>query len=148
MKALTIKQPWAQLIVDGIKDIENRSWRTHFRGRVYVHASAKQPKGFTTMLTYGQLEDFHSYVDKPVYGCYVGELLLREPWFASAILGEVDIIDCVQNHPSIWAEKGVWNWVLASPVKYYEPILNIKGKLSFWEPDLSISKNDINTLKK
>nr|WP_254884213.1 MULTISPECIES: ASCH domain-containing protein [unclassified Bacteroides] len=26
MKAITIKQPWASLIVHGIKDIENRSW--------------------------------------------------------------------------------------------------------------------------
>ena len=32
MKALTIKQPWASLIVHGIKDIENRTWRTDYRG--------------------------------------------------------------------------------------------------------------------
>lgn len=41
MRSLTIKQPWASLIVEGIKDIENRTWKTHFRGRIYVHASAK-----------------------------------------------------------------------------------------------------------
>lgn len=34
MKALTIKQPWASLIVHGIKDIENRTWRTDYRGPV------------------------------------------------------------------------------------------------------------------
>jgi len=39
MKAISIKQPWAWLIVNGYKDIENRSWSTNFRGRVYIHAS-------------------------------------------------------------------------------------------------------------
>ena len=39
MKAITIKQPWASLIVHGIKDIENRSWSTKFRGRVLIHAA-------------------------------------------------------------------------------------------------------------
>lgn len=38
----------------------------------------------------------------------------------------------VQNHPSIWAEKGAWNWVLANPVMFPEPITGVKGKLSFW----------------
>jgi hypothetical protein len=28
-------------IAHGIKDIENRTWKTHFRGRIYIHASAK-----------------------------------------------------------------------------------------------------------
>ena len=28
MKAITIKQPWASLIVYGLKDIENRNWKT------------------------------------------------------------------------------------------------------------------------
>ena len=66
----------------------------------------------------------------------------------SAIIGEVEIIDCVINHPSIWAEKTefaqsgnqrfykdkpIYNWVLENPVLYEKPILNVKGKLSFWE---------------
>ena len=70
-----------------------------------------------------------------------------EDFIFSAIIGEVDIVDCVLNHSSIWAdsyfepidetegykEKPIYNWVLANPVLYKEPILNVKGKLSFWE---------------
>ena len=37
-KALTIKQPYASLIVEGIKDIENRTWKTNYRGRILIHA--------------------------------------------------------------------------------------------------------------
>lgn len=41
MKAISIRQPWAWLIVNGYKDIENRSWNTKYRGTVLIHASAK-----------------------------------------------------------------------------------------------------------
>ena len=53
-----------------------------------------------------------------------------------AIIGSVTIADCVQNHPSIWAEKGVWNWVLKDAVLFDKPIENVKGKLGFWEHNL------------
>lgn len=43
MKALSIRQPWAWLIVNGYKDIENRTWSTRMRGPVLIHAS----KGMT-----------------------------------------------------------------------------------------------------
>jgi hypothetical protein len=34
MKIISIRQPWASLIVSGLKDVENRTWRTRYRGRV------------------------------------------------------------------------------------------------------------------
>jgi hypothetical protein len=40
MKALSIRQPWAWEIVQGIKVVEFRSWRTHYRGPFLVHAPA------------------------------------------------------------------------------------------------------------
>lgn len=39
MKAISIRQPWAWLIVNGYKDIENRTWATSYRGPVLIHAS-------------------------------------------------------------------------------------------------------------
>lgn len=38
MRALTILQPWASLIMSGEKRVENRTWSTKYRGRFYVHA--------------------------------------------------------------------------------------------------------------
>ncbi len=125
MKAITIKQPWASLIVHGIKDIENRTWRTHFRGRVLIHASADNrlmnipPSEFLT-------GDQCVAIDKVRFPS-------RDWHLYSVIIGSVEIVDCVQNHPSIWAEKGVYNWVLANPILYTKPIENVKGKLSFWD---------------
>ena len=41
MKTISVKQPWSYLICSGIKDVENRSWKTNFRGRVLIHSSKK-----------------------------------------------------------------------------------------------------------
>lgn len=125
MKALTVKQPWASLIASGIKDIENRSWKTNYRGRIYIHASA--PKKFNV-----QMNDDQAKLAIPVLKTAFGGTM---PF--GAIIGEVDIVDCILGHASIWAEKDCWNWVLANAVLYDEPILDIKGKLSFWEFDVA-----------
>lgn len=50
MKTLSVRQPWASLLVSGLKDIENRTWAPNFRGRIMIHAlSAKVPKRFAEM---------------------------------------------------------------------------------------------------
>ncbi|WP_060873871.1 ASCH domain-containing protein [Myroides odoratus] len=121
-KALSVKQPWAELICLGVKDIENRTWRTRFRGRVYIHAPMYGDKNAS--LTNEQYTIIKS-IQKPI-------LTL------SAIIGEVTIADCVQNHKSIWADKGegIWHWVLKDAVFYEKPILNVKGKLGLWDVDI------------
>ena len=45
MKALSIKQPWVYAILRKGKDIENRSWRRHYRGWIAIHASASPRHG-------------------------------------------------------------------------------------------------------
>lgn len=144
MKALSIKQPWASLIAHGIKDIENRTWRTHFRGRIYIHSCEK--KNDLQLLNKEQFLDLVKSKKTPTSD-RLADFYGRQP--VSAIIGEVDIIDCVINHPSIWAEKTpfkegvdeienfkpIYNWVLANPILYDKPILNVKGKLSFWHPE-------------
>jgi hypothetical protein len=53
MKVLTVRQPWASLIVSGIKDVENRSKATNYRGRIGIHAGQKV--NADAMRTYGHL---------------------------------------------------------------------------------------------
>lgn len=136
MKALSIKQPWASLIAHGIKDIENRTWATKYRGTIYIHASGKPSfNNLTLNLTHDQIDQIVLNGSFPLDA-------RNEKYLKSAIIGKVDIVDCVINHPSIWAEhsrgwpsdpKVIYNWVLANPVLFDEPILNVKGKLSLWE---------------
>lgn len=44
MRVLSIKQPWAYLIANGIKDIENRDWNTSYRGPVLLHAGKQKDR--------------------------------------------------------------------------------------------------------
>jgi hypothetical protein len=41
-KALSVRQPWASLIVCGLKTVEIRTWSTSYRGPLYIHASKSQ----------------------------------------------------------------------------------------------------------
>ena len=145
MKALTIKQPWSTLIVDGIKDIENRTWKTNYRGRILIHASEKEDLYWFDKCNESQYKNIQNYISsvytKDEYRSTFG-----------SIIGSVEITDCVINHPSIWAEKThyeqtnesnpdledttiIYNWVLANPVKFDKPI-PMKGKLRLWNVDL------------
>ena len=44
MKVLSIKEPFATLIKDGVKIYETRSWKTNYRGEIYIHASKSLSK--------------------------------------------------------------------------------------------------------
>lgn len=126
MKTLSVKQPWAYLICSGIKDIENRTWSTKFRGRVLIHASSTTHRSWIQKI-------------KAIPGAWDKISIKQKDYQYGAIIGSVEIVDCVINHPSIWAEGTiskeypVYNWVLANPILFDKPIENVKGKLSFWE---------------
>ena len=109
MKALSIKQPWAWLIVHGGKDIENRSWRTKHRGRFLIHASKKQDK--KAMKLFAQKYN----PEDLVYG---------------AIIGSVELVDVVENSDSKWFH-GPIGFVLRDPKT--EDIRHCNGKLNFFE---------------
>ncbi len=156
MKTVSIKQPYASLVVEGIKNIENRSWKTNFRGRVLVHSSAKMVNNLRNDSCFSHL--FSEEQRAAIYGTWEVKDMWANILPFSSIIGSVEIVDCVVNHPSIWAEKTfcthpedckdsnqrrcingciycakVYNWVLANPVKYNYPLQNIKGKLSLWD---------------
>lgn len=111
MKAITIREPWAWLIAKGIKDIENRTWPTRFRGRVLIHASKTCEKQ-----GWGALSDEQRFrlVNTEAYRLSPSEL----PY--GAIVGSVEIVDCVINHPSVWAEKTKTEGIKAGDIVPYK----------------------------
>ena len=128
MKTISIRQPWASLIAHGIKDIENRTWKCpqkYIGQRVLIHASGKPLKYdnfYDSILTNEQLLALPENKQWEDFNFLIG-----------VIIGSVEIADCVQNHRSVWAEKGCWHWVLKDPILFENPIENVKGKLGFWE---------------
>ena len=137
MKVLSIIQPWASLIAVGIKDIENRTWKTNYRGKILLHASASVVNKDWSILSPAQREAAKALICP--FGVENSPLNLGR----SAIIGEATLVDCVIGHSSIWAEQDVWNWVLKDMKLFSIPTYNVKGKLSVWDFDERklISKN-------
>lgn len=125
MKVLSVKQPWAALLVNGIKDIENRTRRTTFRGRILIHASSAKMSG--SIADYLNQRQTMAMMDSQV-----DVDNLRETLKTGYIIGSIEIYDCVKGDDSVWAENNVWNWKVRNPVLFNKPI-RAKGKLGLWE---------------
>jgi len=117
MKALSIKQPWAWLIINGGKDIENRSWPTKFRGRVLVHAA----KGMT-LKEYDEAVDIVKQINPQI-------IVPSLPLQRGGIIGSVEIVDCVRQSESPWF-FGPCGFVLRDPKLL--PFRPLKGALGFF----------------
>jgi ASCH domain-containing protein len=115
MKCLTVKQPWAWLLVNGYKDIENRSWPTKHRGPLLIHA-AQQPRSDIDEIRQGIKRRFR--IDIPVD-------LPR-----GGIVGKVNVVDCVTKSRSRWFE-GDYGFVCAHARRLrFTPM---KGRLGIYE---------------
>jgi hypothetical protein len=137
MKALSIRQPWAYLICKGLKDVENRSWSTEFRGRIYIHTGLKFDKYGFDKIT-GQFSPVDIKTKMILLATFI-----KGAFTLGAIIGEVDIVNCRYRFPeendnlySVWHEPGRYGFILANPV-FYEHPLPCKGRLRFFEPDLA-----------
>lgn len=134
-KVLSIKQPWASLICHGIKDIENRKWYTHFRGKLLIHASQSMAAGFNKTELLGFLNnDQYERLDDNF------RVHLVKTMMFSAIIGEVEVVGCVQDSKSVWAEPGQYHWQLQHAKIYQQPIVNVKGSLSLWDYNGALPK--------
>nr|WP_319393144.1 ASCH domain-containing protein [uncultured Desulfobacter sp.] len=116
MKALSIKQPWANLIVEGIKDIENRNWLTYYRGLLYIHAG----KGFDLQgasILNRQVPKYRRIIEESRNS-------------RGGIVGTVQLTDCVTLHNSTWF-YGKYGFVFNAPQKI--DFYPMKGQLSIFD---------------
>jgi len=132
MLALSIRQPWASLILHAGKDIENRTWPTKVRGRVLVHAA----KGMTRD-EWDDAMEFAVDILRQRPPLPDGKTrTLRELGFAyedlerGGIVGSVEIVDCVQQTDSPWF-MGSHGFVLRNPQSM--PLIPYKGQLGFFD---------------
>lgn len=127
--ALSIRQPWAYLIVAGIKPVENRIWKTEIRGRVLIHAAKA---------THTSERDFREAMEWIASNPRI-PLTFSEPerdqLLYGGIIGEVEIVDCVEHHESPWF-TGPFGFVLKAPKVL--PFTPCKGRLGFFNPEVSL----------
>lgn len=121
VRVLTVRQPWAWAIIQGGKDVENRSWPAKHRGPLLIHAgNAFERDGYETVKRLAT-------VPPPPANDFVRR----------AIVGVVELVDCVQDSDSEWAVAGQWHWCLSSPRKV--GAVPCPGKLGLWRPPASVS---------
>ncbi len=122
MKTLTIKEPWASLIINGYKKYEFRSWKTSYRGKILIHSSINSDKC--------ALSNFKK---------------LNLTYTNGHIIGEATIKDCLPitkelNNKLIKENKLVYGnnkrngyaWELTN-IKKYSKKISAKGHLSLWD---------------
>ena len=115
LKALSVKQPFAWLLVNGWKDIEYRTWRTNHRGRLLIHAGKKIDKE-----SMADLEAYFKNVEK----CKPPESL----YWTGGIIGQVELIDCIYS-PS--EQDYEWRVITPEPCK----LIPLAGKLYLFDVD-------------
>lgn len=121
LRALTVRQPWAWAIVHGGKDVENRTWPTSYRGRLIIHAGGK--------LETEALAVVESRSDAAVPA--------SDEFVRGAIIGTVELVDCVRDSDSVWAQPDHWHWLLRQPRPLRTPYPCV-GKLGLWRPPADV----------
>ena len=123
MKVISLQEPYGTLILKGHKKIETRSWKTNYRGELYIHTSSSIFKG--------NLDKAFKYINKDEL-CY------------GYIICKCKLVDCIEMTPEFINsvkntkeydlgiyEVGRYAWILEN----IEPIKRIKsrGRLNIWE---------------
>lgn len=127
LRALSIKQPWAWLIVNGFKDIENRDNLKNFTGDFLVHAGASYD--------YDWILKFNRTIDSIFF---LGRIKLVQQnkglIQSGGIIGYATITGFVEKSDSPWF-VGKYGLLIkdAKPL----PFTPCKGKLSFFKPEIA-----------
>jgi hypothetical protein len=124
--ALSVRQPWAELIIAGRKSIEVRAWTTDYRGPLWPHAGRHID---------AMLDDKFSIVDPP-RGAFIGRIEL------------VSVISFDATRWEAWRDRhlnpgpyqpGLYAWALLTPRRLHEPVPAV-GRLGLFpvEPNLAL----------
>ena len=126
MKVISIKEPYASLIALKHKKIETRSWKTNYRGELYIHASLTNFKGDSS--------NTYKYISKDKYnnGYIICKCNLVDCIYMNKEY--IDSISIKEKELGIY-EIGRYAWVL-DKVELIEPI-KAKGKLNIWEVNIN-----------
>ena len=126
MKVISIQEPFASLILNGYKKIETRSWKTNYRGEIYIHACSNK------------------MMIKKLNKTYIDKLIKNIDMHYGNIICKANLIDCVYMDESFIKkikkneqeynlgiyEIGRYAWILdeITPIN----TIKAKGKLNIW----------------
>lgn len=141
MKVLSIKEPFATLIANGDKCIETRSWKTNYRGEIFIHASGKK--------IVKEIFD-NEYIMNLIEGIDMnyGNIICKGNLVDCIYMDEA-FINNIKNNSKEYNlglyKIGRYAWVLEDIKKIYP--IKVKGQLNIWNYDVEyelINKNKKN----
>ncbi len=124
LKALSFRQPWAALILEGRKTLDLRTWSTHYRGRLAIYASLEVEKEACQ-----------------VHGVDISQLTI------GALIGIVDLVDVIPLDEAAYNARqaehlggrsfrpGLYGWELTNP-RPLDPPQVAKGRLNLFDVDI------------
>jgi hypothetical protein len=118
--ALSIRQPWAELLVSGRKSIEIRKWMTDYRGRLWLHVSSKSNPEFERLFG----------LEGAYRGGFVGSIKLS----AVVPMTSDRWVQWRSNHLDKGPyEHGMFAWIMEAPHRFLIPVRG-KGQLQLFKP--------------
>lgn len=128
LKVLTIKEPFATLIMNEIKHIETRSWKTNYRGEIYIQASISKIK--KDIFERKELVKLFENLDMH-YGYIICKAYLK-----ACVYMDDNFIKNVNHQELICGryEVGRYAWIL-DDIRIINPI-KVKGKLGIWNYEI------------
>lgn len=148
MKALTVMQPWASLIMLGAKRFETRSWKTNFLGTLLIHASKKLAPAALALCFQEPFKSALAPLLHPYQPPHTDEPFYYDcPWDLPLgfLLGTVQVSVCrtaedVHADLLVSAEEkafgdyrpGRWAWELCEP-RLFETPIPYKGRQGLWD---------------
>ena len=122
MKAISVRNPWAWLIVHGHKDIENRRWNSPYRGRLLIHASKTFDLEGAEYIKEAMEEAGLDYPTDFQFG---------------GIIGEVNMIDCISKSDNLWFH-GPYGFVFTDARTV--PFKAVRGRLGLFDVKIDNGK--------
>ena len=128
MRVLSLQEPWARLVKEEVKQIETRSWKTNYRGELYIHASKK----VLTKKEHNVYAVQLALLKEPItnYGCIIARCTLED-----CILMTEEFISEIKNNKSEYLcgeyQVGRYAWILKDIKPLKKPI-PAKGSLGIW----------------
>ncbi|PFX33317.1 Activating signal cointegrator 1 [Stylophora pistillata] len=131
---LSMHQPWASLLVLGIKRVEGRSWYSAHRGRLWIAAAAKQP----TQQEITAVEEVY----KTLYGSE--NVVFPQQYPVSCLLGCIDLVECLaqEDYKEQFSEgesESPYVFICENPQQLALKF-PVKGQHKIWKLDPAIHK--------
>ncbi len=141
MKAISLLQPWASLVVMGLKTIETRSWATQHRGTILIHASQGKAGSIFAQESWlaGKLPTFNCLP----FGAIIGSVTITAVTDVSHTGLPEDLLARLTMEEKAFGDytTGRFAWLLADAVQFVKPI-PARGMLHIWDYKEIIAETD------